>query len=162
MKRSRKKYERPRNPWDSTRYERERAILKNFGLRSKGEIWKAEAILRKYRGIARSLAAKKDKEKEKMLLEKLRKIGVLSEDAALDDVLGLILEKFLERRLQTLVQKKGLVNSSKQARQLIVHGHVKVNGKKISYPSYMVSKDEENKIEVDLAIQKSKVNVSEG
>ncbi|MEM5829190.1 MAG: 30S ribosomal protein S4 [Candidatus Aenigmatarchaeota archaeon] len=148
MKRSRKKYEKPRKPWDKTRIEKEKEILKNFGLRRKRELWKAEAVLRKYRRMARDLIAKKDEKSEKMLIEKLVKIGILKEGAALDDVLALTVEDILERRLQTIIYRMGLANSLKHARQLITHGHVKINGRKITYPSYMVTKDEENKIEV--------------
>jgi small subunit ribosomal protein S4 len=148
MKRSRKKYEKPKRPWDKARIEKEKEILKKFGLRRKRELWRAEAILRKYRRMARELAAKKDKEKEKVLIEKLKKIGVLKEGSALDDVLALTVEDILERRLQTIVYRRGLANSIKHARQLIVHGHVKINGRKINYPSYIVPKDEEDKIEV--------------
>jgi len=162
MKRSRKKYERPRRLWDKERMEKENELLKGFGLRTKKEIWMAEALLRKYRRMARNLAAKKDKESERILMEKLRKNGILGEESALDAVLVLNIGNFLERRLQTLIQRKGLTNSLKQARQLIVHGHVRVNGKKIVYPGYMVSKDEEDKIEVDVNVQKPKVTVSEG
>jgi small subunit ribosomal protein S4 len=162
MKKSRKKYERPRRPWDKERMEKENELLKGFGLRTKKEIWMTEALLRKYRRMARNLAAKRDKESERILMEKLRKNGILGEESALDAVLVLNIGNFLERRLQTLIQRKGLTNSLKQARQLIVHGHVRVNGKKIVYPGYMVSKDEENKIEVDVNIQKPKVTVSEG
>jgi small subunit ribosomal protein S4 len=148
MKRSRKKYEKPKRPWDKARIEKEKEILKKFGLRRKRELWRAEAILRKYRRMARELVAKKDKEKEKVLIEKLKKIGVLKEGSALDDVLALTVEDILERRLQTIVYRRGLANSIKHARQLIVHGHVKINGRKINYPSYIVPKDEEDKIEV--------------
>ncbi|MEM5766380.1 MAG: 30S ribosomal protein S4 [Candidatus Aenigmatarchaeota archaeon] len=147
MKKSRKKYEKPKKPWDKTRIEKEKEILKKFGLRKKRELWRAEAMLRKYRRMARDLVAKKDSEKEKVLIEKLKKIGVLKEGSDLDDVLALTVEDILERRLQTIVYKKGLANSLKHARQLIVHGHVKIGGRKINYPSYMVTKDEENKIE---------------
>jgi small subunit ribosomal protein S4 len=160
MKRSRKKYERPRSPWDKERIEKERELLKGFGLRTKKEIWKTEAMARKYRRMARELAASRDKEKEKILLTKLKRMGLLGEDAVLDDVLALRVEDFLERRLQTLIQRKGLANSFKQARQLIVHGHVKVGGRKIVYPGYMVLRSEEDKIEVSLGFQKPKVVVS--
>jgi small subunit ribosomal protein S4 len=148
MKRSRKKYETPKKPWDKARIEKEKEILKKFGLKRKRELWRAEAILRKYRRMARELVAKKDKEKEKILLEKLEKIGVLKEGSGLDDVLALTVEDILERRLQTIVYRKGLANTIKHARQLIVHGHVKINGRKINYPSYIVPREEEDKIEV--------------
>ena len=98
MKRQRKKYERPLNPWDKQRLEKEREIIKSFGLKIKKEIWRAEALVRKYRRLARELTAKKDKEKEKVLIEKLIKVGLLNNGAGLDDVLGLTVENFLERR----------------------------------------------------------------
>lgn len=154
MKRQRKKYERPLSPWDKERIEKEREITKSFGLKNKKEIWRAEALSRKYRRLARELEARKDKEKEKILIEKMIKLGLLIDGASLDDVLGLKVENFLERRLQTIVFKRGLVNSAKQARQTITHGHVSINGRKIVYPSYLVSKDEEDKIQSDLMVQK--------
>ncbi|MDP2947803.1 MAG: S4 domain-containing protein, partial [Nanoarchaeota archaeon] len=52
----------------------------------------------------------------------------------------------LERRLQTLVFKKDLANSPVQARQLIVHKRVLVDGNVVNIPSFLVVKDLENKI----------------
>jgi small subunit ribosomal protein S4 len=158
MKRSRKKYERPLKPWNKERIEKDRETMKSFGLKKKEEIWKTEMLLRKFRRMARNLEAKKDKEKEKILLKKLMKLGVLSEGATLDDVLGLELKSFLDRRLETFIFSKGLANSPKQARQFITHGHVLIGGKRITYPSYLVLKDEENDINVKIVPQKSKVN----
>lgn len=148
MKRWRKKYEKPTKPWDKARIEREKQLLKNFGLRRKREIWRAEALLRKYRRLARELIAKKDKEKEKIIIQKLRRFGILDKGTTLDDILGLTVEDILKRRLQTIVFEKGFANTIKQARQLIVHGHVMINGRKIVYPSYLVPKEEEDKIQV--------------
>lgn len=159
MKRQRKKYKSPVKAWDKGRIERERVIVKDFGMKKKRDIWRAENFLRKYRRIARKLAAKKDKEQEKILVKKLAGLGLLNENAGLDDVLSLTLENLLERRLQTIIFRKGFTNSSKQARQFITHGHVKINGKKIAYPSYLVLKEEEEKIEVDMQPVKSKASV---
>jgi len=161
MKRSRKKYEKPVKHWDKARIEKDREMMKKYGLSTKKEIWKAEGSLRKYRRIARELAATKDKEKEKMLIDKLVRLGLLEPNAKLDDVLGLNVENFLERRLQTIVFKKGLARSAKHARQMIVHGHVKINERSVVYPSYFVSPEEESKIEVTTT-EKPKVVVNEG
>lgn len=160
MKRQRKKYERPLKLWDKGRIEKERILLKTFGLRRKVEIWKTEALLRKYRRMGRGLAAKKDKEKEKLLINKLINLGLLQEGASLDNVLSLTLESLLERRLQTIIHKKGFANSVKQARQFITHGHVKIGERKIVYPSYFVQKEEEGRIQVDMAVTKPKVVAS--
>ena len=45
----------------------------------------------------------------------------------------------LESRLDNVVYRSGLANTRRQARQLVVHGHLLVNGKKVNIPSYRVS-----------------------
>jgi small subunit ribosomal protein S4 len=52
----------------------------------------------------------------------------------------------LERRLQTLVYRLGLAKTIKQARQLITHGHIAIDGRRVTAPSYIVEKEEESKI----------------
>jgi len=49
----------------------------------------------------------------------------------------------LERRLDNVVWRAGLASSRSQARQLVLHGHVRVNGKKVNIPSYLVNVGEE-------------------
>jgi len=161
MRKLKRKYETPRRPWDKERIEKEKIILKNFGLKKKREVWKAEGLLRKYRRMARELAAKRDKETEKRLIEKLVKLGILKEGAVLDDVLGLSLDNILERRLQMVVMKAGFATTTKQARQFITHGHVLIGGKRVVYPSYMVSKNEEGKISVAVSAPRKKEVVNE-
>ena len=50
------------------------------------------------------------------------------------------------RRLQTIVYKKGLARTPKEARMFVVHGHITLNGKKINSPSYVVLKGQEDEI----------------
>ncbi|HBX80951.1 MAG: 30S ribosomal protein S4 [Propionibacteriaceae bacterium] len=45
----------------------------------------------------------------------------------------------LESRLDNVVYRSGLASTRRQARQLVVHGHFTVNGKKVNVPSYRVS-----------------------
>lgn len=52
---------------------------------------------------------------------------------------GLILLQFLERRLDNVVYKLGLALSRRNARQMVAHGLVLVNGKKVDRPSYLVN-----------------------
>lgn len=52
---------------------------------------------------------------------------------------GEYLIKTLETRLDNLVYRIGFASSIRQARQMVVHGHVTVNGKKVDIPSYSVS-----------------------
>jgi small subunit ribosomal protein S4 len=83
---------------------------------------------------------------EKQLLGRLNRLGILPDESALDDVLDLSLEDILERRLQTLVFHMGLAQSMQQSRQLIAHGHIAIDGRRVSTPSYLVLKGEETKI----------------
>ena len=58
-------------------------------------------------------------------------------------VTGELLLQQLERRLDTVVYKLGFGMSRRQARQLVRHGHVAVNGRKVNIPSYQVTVGEE-------------------
>ncbi len=155
MKRQRKKYSRPLHPWDKERMDAEDALLKKYGLRRKEEIWKTAAVLRGWRRQARRLLALSGRQAEletRQLLDRLRRFGLVGENATLDDVLSLTLEDLLERRLQTVVYRKGLARTQRQARQLIVHGHVKIGDHKVRIPSYLVPTEEEGKVEASLQV----------
>ncbi len=154
-KRHRKKYVTPRKPWDKVRLEREAQLLIKYGLRNKRELWRFENILRKYRRVARDLLSKVNlpgkegeiaRAKANAVINRLIRMGVLEEKATLDDILNLTVEDFLERRLQTIVYRQGLARTIKQARQLITHGHIAVDGRRVTSPSYIVERDEETKI----------------
>lgn len=146
MRRIIPKFEKPHKPWDRTRLEIERRILSAYGLRRKQEIWKAESILRVFRRTARELEAKKDKAREDMFLNRIKKLGLVSNSAVLDDVLSLEVSNILDRRLQTIVHRKGLASTLTQARQYIVHGHVVVDGRKVSWPSMIVDSEKEKTV----------------
>jgi small subunit ribosomal protein S4 len=161
MRKIRKTYSRPRKPWDKARIEEEEKIMKKYGLRRKREIWRAAALLRKFRQRARNLAAVKNEEEEKRLLERLYRLGLLDKGDTLNDVLGLTVEDILERRLQTVVFKKGLANTIKQARQYIVHGHIGVEGRRVKYPSFLVMRELEDKIDYYNFQPKVKVEMNE-
>lgn len=145
----RKKYETPRHPYEGQRIKLENKILSQYGLKNKRELWKAESELRKYRTNARDIQAKlrlgdpKAQEQIRSMIGKLSRYGILSENASADDILALNVESFLERRLQTMVFRKGLARTPFMARQLIVHGHISLGEKKVTIPSYKVLKVEE-------------------
>ena len=149
-KRPRKKYDTPPHPWQRERLEREAEIVRKYGLKSKRELWRFETMLRRIRRNARRLLAlhteQAEKEKEQ-LLKRLERLGLLKEESTLDDVLSLTVEDLLERRLQTMVYRKGLSKSIKQARQFIVHGHIAIAGRRVTSPGYLVSREEEELID---------------
>ena len=148
-KKTSKHFDRPLRLWDKENLEKERILKSTYGLKNKRELWRVQTTLSKKRKTARQLLAVQPEQrakKEHELLDSLAKLGLVNESAVLDDVLTLSVEAVLERRLQTIVWRKGLANSPKQARQFIVHGHIAVKGKKVSAPSYLVPAGEEEKI----------------
>lgn len=54
------------------------------------------------------------------------------------ELTGHALVKILETRLDNMVYRLGFASSIRQARQMVVHGHILVNGRKIDIPSYRV------------------------
>jgi small subunit ribosomal protein S4 len=54
-----------------------------------------------------------------------------------EDQTGHALVKLLESRLDNLVYRLGIASSIRQARQMVVHGHILVNDKKVDIPSYL-------------------------
>jgi len=150
-KKPRKKWEGPSHPWRKEILEQELELMGRYGLRNKRELWIAKTVLRRMRAKARRLLALPPEERERRgrpLIRKLYKMGLLpSEDATLDDILSLTVDDVLERRLQTIVYKKGLATSIYHARQLIVHGHIAINGRRIRSPGHLVSREEEDKID---------------
>jgi small subunit ribosomal protein S4 len=145
-KKPRKTYSRPKNPWRSEQLAQELYLVGTYGLRNKRELWKTQGELSEVRKQARHLLAASAEvrtREEKKLLDSLRRRGLVPEGVTLDDVLNLSVEDFLGRRLQTLVYKKGAAVSPLQARQLIVHGHVKIGERFIDIPGYRVTSEEE-------------------
>ena len=155
-KKSRKTWKRPKKPYDKDRLVREKKVLKDFGLRRKREIWRAESMLRSFRRRSRELLSHPNEKKQKELFDRLNKLGMKAEK--LDDVLLLRLEDILSRRLQTVVYKKGLAKTLKEARQFIVHRHVLIKDKRVWYPSLLVLADEEAEIHLDETIRSQKLS----
>lgn len=148
-KKQRRKYETPRFPWRTDILQSELKLQGQYGLRNKRELWRHKTEISRFREIARSLLGMPTEQRERMekqLLERLNRLGILPETAVLDDVLDLTIDDILERRLQSVVFSKGLAKSIFQARQLITHGHVAIDGKRVPTPSYLVLRDEEAKI----------------
>ena len=148
-KKQRKKYETPRFPWRTDVLQQELMLIGQYGLRNKRELWRHRTTLSNFRGTARTILGMSSNEREKMekqLINRLRHVGILPETGGLDEVLDLSVEDILERRLQTVVFRRDMSGSISQARQLIVHGHVAIAGKRVTSPSYLVLKEEEKKI----------------
>jgi len=149
-----KGYETPNHPFQGERIAEEHGLLDTYGLKNKEELWRVQSQLRSFRREARDLlgsaqTADAAEEAGAEFLARLKRIGVLDEGDELDDILSLEINDVLERRLQTVAYRKGLANTTQQARQFIVHGHVTVDGARVTRPSYTVDVDEEDAIEFD-------------
>lgn len=148
-RRLRGKLAKPSHPWQKERIDNEASLLEEYGLKNKKELQRMLYILRNFTNAAKKLATSSTNQagvEKSQLIKRLKSLGLLKENADLNDVLELKLNDILERRLQTIVYKKALANSIKQARQFIVHEHVIVGSKKIKAPSYLVKTDEEGKV----------------
>jgi small subunit ribosomal protein S4 len=148
-----KQYETPNHPFQGERIDQEHGLVDQYGLKNKEELWRAQSQLRDFRREARNLLGAIEVEametERREFLARLRRLGVLDEQEGLDDVLGLEVNDILERRLQTVVYRKGLANTTPQARQFITHGHVVVSNRRVREPSYLVEVTEGGTIRFD-------------
>jgi small subunit ribosomal protein S4 len=147
-----KKYATPRHPWEKERIDSEKEIVVKYGLKNKRELWKSQAMLDSFRSQARKLQAKlrtEDRFSQKQfqeLIKRLSRYSILGQNASLDDILSLSIDDILQRRLQTIVFRKNLARTPKQARQLITHGHVEFDGRRVNVPGIMVEGSKEESI----------------
>jgi small subunit ribosomal protein S9e len=151
-----KTYSTPRRPYEKERLDQELKLIGQYGLRNKHEVWRVRYTLGKIRKAARDLLTLDEKEPKRLfegnaLLRRLVRIGVLDEGKMkLDYVLGLKVEDFLERRLQTQVFHVGLAKSIHHARCLIRQRHIRVRKQVVNIPSFIVRLDSQKHIEFSL------------
>lgn len=147
-RRQKRKYAKPMHMWRMDRIDRENALIEKYGLKNKREIWQAQATINRVRTQAIRLQAlsgvETDKEKND-LIERLGKAGLIKTNT-LESILALTVEDLLERRLQTIVYRRGIAQTPRQARQLITHGHIIVGDNVVTVPRYPVKVAEENTI----------------
>ena len=154
MIRKRKKFEWPKKLWDKPRILDENKLKLKYGLKNKREIWKTDAKVKYFRNRGKNLITA-EQDEQQIFFDKLNKIGLKIQTIA--DVLSMEKEDLMKRRLATVVYKKGLADTPRQARQMIVHKRVLVGGNVVNIPSYLVKVEEEKNI-----ILKKKIKKVEG
>jgi len=145
-RKQKKQYITPGHPWQKDRLVEELRLMGQYGLRSKRELWRIRTQLANYRAQARRFLALPEEEMQQRLshmVHRLGGLGVMRTDGTIDDILRLRTEDFLRRRLQSVVYSKGLAITPYHARQLITHGHIAVQGRKMTIPGYLVPQEEE-------------------
>lgn len=152
-KKPKKSYTTPRNPWDKVRLDNELQLIGTYGLKNKRELWKASTIISNIRRQARMLlgaTAEVREQQEKKLINRLHDLGLLKEEQLnLDYILNLTVEDLLERRLQTMLWRKGLAKTVHQARQIVSHKKVVIGDSIVNKPGYLVNVKEEGLIKVN-------------
>ncbi len=148
-KKLKKGYSTPVHPWNKTDIDENKILRKEYGLKTRKELLIMKSFLKKYKNIAKRLISDESaqaKVEQKQISDKLQKLGLLVAGADLDDILSLEVKDVLERRLQSLVFRRGLAHTVTQARQFITHRHIIIGDKEITTPSYLVSLEEEAKL----------------
>merc|ERR1719261_1585098 len=149
----RKTYKVPRRPFEKERIDAELKLCGEYGLRNKREVWRVAFTVAKLRNAARELLTLDEKDPRRLfegnaMIRRLIRIGCLDETKnKLDYVLGLKIEDFLERRLQTQVFKLGLAKSIHHARFLIRQRHIRVRKQVVNIPSFVVRLDSQKHID---------------
>ncbi|MGC8994589.1 MAG: 30S ribosomal protein S4 [Pyrobaculum sp.] len=152
LKKPKKRYlaGKPKKIWNKSLLLEELQLMGEYGLRNKKELWLARARLKWIVRRARSLLSMTPEERaplEMPFKEKLYKMGFIEDpNVSLDRILSLDVRAVLERRLQTVIYRMGLAKSIYHARQLIVHGHVAVAGRRVTSPGFLVPRELEDKI----------------
>jgi small subunit ribosomal protein S4 len=149
-KKKHKTFNTPKRPYNTEALMEELRVIGAYGLRNKRELWKAHTELSVLRGRARDLLSLDPEERERReraLIEKLAHRGLVMENGRLEDVLTVSVEDLLERRLQTYIFRRGMASSLFQSRQLITHGHIAIDDRKVTSPSYQVKITDEETLD---------------
>ncbi len=155
MIRKKNRFSWPRKLYDKNRIKEENKLVEIYGLKNKREIWKAEAKVKYYRNRAKLLITS-EKEEQENFFAKLNGIGLNVQ--SISEVLALNKEDILKRRLSTIVWKKNLAKTARQARQMITHKKVIVDNHSVDVPSYLVPVAYENKISLKNSNKIKKTN----
>jgi small subunit ribosomal protein S4 len=153
MIRKKKKFELPKKSFEKQRIMEENKLVLRYGLKNKKEIFKAESKVKYLRNMAKKLITAEQEEQQRFF-DKLNKIGLKVEKIA--DVLALSKEDLMNRRIATIIWKKGLSSSIKNARQMVCHKKIMIGESIVDSPSYLIKIEEEPLIQIKTKVKKPK------
>ncbi|MCH8519548.1 MAG: 30S ribosomal protein S4 [Nanoarchaeota archaeon] len=146
----RKQYISHKKRWDKNTILVEKDLVKNYALKNKKEIRRLELLVKKYKTIAKQLNRLQNPSESPQgvaFLNKLKEMGIIDVNTtSIDNVLDITVVDFLERRLSNIVYKLKLAKTPEQARQFVVHKHVRIGDKVINSPGYLVTLSEVEQI----------------
>jgi small subunit ribosomal protein S9e len=126
----------------------------HYGLKNKRELWRVQLTLAKIRKAARTLLTLEEQDSKRLfegraLLNRMFKYGLLDrkKENQLDYCLGLTVDRFLERRLQSRVYHAKLAQSIHHARTKVKDRHIAVDNQLVNVPSFMVTVENEGRIQ---------------
>ena len=121
-------------------------------------MWRVQLTLARIRKAARELLTLEEKDPKRLfegsaLLKRMFKFKLLDQatENGLDYILALGIEKFLDRRLQTIVFQTKLANSIHDSRTRIRQRHIMVNNNMVTVPSFLVTDENGSKIHNHIA-----------
>ena len=154
----------PKVPFEKERLDSELLLVGKYGLKNKREVWRTQYLLARIRKAARELLTLEPTDPRRQfegqaLIDRMMRIGVLGKgEKQLDYVLSLTTQKFLDRRLQTIVHSNQFAKSIHQARTLIFQKKIALNkgsrNQIINIPSFVVRKENELDYVLSLTTQK--------
>ncbi len=153
------KFEKPKERWNLERIKSDRSLINEYGLKNMKELWKVQSEVSRIRRNVRELLSvgTGSEDVKEQIIGRLTRLGIASSGTTLDNLLDLKENDLLNRRLQTVIFRKGLARTIKQARQLTVHGFIAVNGRKVNRPGFLVDTETEKLISyykpIDIAPQ---------
>ena len=103
--------------------------------------------MRSFRRQARKLVAEGDEEAGQEIIERANDLGLIRGNAGLEALLTLNITDILDRRIQSAVERKGYADTINHARQLVTHGHIYVDGERVTAPGYLLTQEEEKELE---------------
>nr|BAS01849.1 ribosomal protein S9 [Amorphochlora amoebiformis] len=144
-----KLWNKPKNPFEKKRMEKEIILIVQFGLKNKRELWKIQLFLSKIRNTARKIIGIDIKHHSvsnlcyNIIWFCYKYNLIIESNNSIESILSISIKDLLTRRFQSLVYKFALSRTIHEARLIINHKYIEINGQISNKPGLLVKKDNE-------------------